>query len=123
MGVRTYNCYVEDGRGRPVINAWCRAWNISDPSNPVLVETQYTDVTGKAAFVALPDDAPVDVSAIWSNQFKYFRNVISNDGDDVDTAVDSQHTQNTDAYAKGYRTGTSFPSPAAEGECFIRTDL
>ena len=123
MGVRTYNCYVEDSSGRPVSEAWCRAWNITDPANPVLVETQYTDATGKAAFVALPDDAPVDVSAIWGSNVKYFRNVLSNDGDDIDTAVDSSHTQNTDAYAKGYRTGTSFPASPATGEVFIRTDL
>lgn len=123
MGTRSYTCYVEDYRGRPVSEAWCRAFDITDPANPSLVETQYSDATGAAAFTSLPDDAPVDVWCLWGNESKYFRNVLSSDGDDIDTAVDNSHVQNTDDYAAGYRTGTEYPTSPSTGECFVRTDL
>ena len=123
MGVRTYTCYVEDEHGRPISEAWCRAFNITDPANPVLVETQYSGATGAASFVALPDDAPVDVWVTWGGQIIYFRNVLSSDGDDIDVAVVNSHIQNTDTYAYGYRTGTSFPASPEQGAVFVRTDL
>jgi len=120
---RSHTCYIVDDKGRPVAEAWCRAYNVSDPANPALVETQYSDATGAANFTALPDDAPVDISAIWGKNVKYFRNVLSSDGDDIDSAVDNSHVQNTDDYAAGYRTGESFPSEPSAGEMFVRTDL
>ncbi len=122
MGTRTYDCVVEDDKGRPVAEAWCRAFDVTDPANPSLVETQYSDATGTAAFVALPDDAPVDILIVWGKNVKYQRNVFSSGGEDIDDAVDKMHDQNTDLYAKGVRTGTSFPSSPIDGELFYRTD-
>jgi len=114
---------VEDDKGRPVAEAWCRAYNITDPANPVLVETQYTSATGTASFTALPDDAPVDIIAIWGLQVKYYRNVFSTSGASIDTAAGQAHDQNTDLYAKGIRAGTSFPATPGDGEIYFRTDL
>ena len=120
---RTYDCVVEDDKGRPIAEAWCRAYNITDPANPVLVETQYTSGTGTASFTALPDDAPVDIIAIWGLQVKYYRNVFSTSGASIETAEGQAHDQNTDLYAQGIRTGTSFPATPGDGEIFFRTDL
>jgi hypothetical protein len=116
---RSHTCYIEDEKGRPVAEAWCRAFNVSDPANPSLVEEQYSDATGAATFTALPDDAPVDILAIWGKQTKYFRNVLSNDGDDIDSAVGLSHEQNTDDYAAGVKVVTEYPASPVEGEAVI----
>ena len=121
MGVRSYTCYVVDEKGRPIAEAWCRAFSITDPANPILVETQYSSATGSANFVALPDNAPVDVWATWGGQTTYFRNVLSSTGAAIDVAVFNTHVQNTDLYAKGYRTGASFPALPATGEVYLNT--
>lgn len=124
MGVRTYDLLVEDQyTGRPIANALCEAYNITDPANPVLVETQETNGLGYAYFVALPDDAPVDILAKFAMRVKRYVNVFGSGGDDLDSAVAKAHEQNTDLYANGFRTGTSFPSNPLPGEIFYRTDL
>ncbi len=115
--VRAYTAYVEDEKGRPVFQAWCRAFNITNPSEPTLEETQYSDTNGAASFVALPDDAPVDIWCLWGQtNSKYFRNVLSSDGDDIDSAVDKSHTQNTDDYALGAKAVLDYPASPVEGE-------
>jgi hypothetical protein len=67
-GVRAYNLRgVSDSKGRYICNAKCTAFS----SGGVAVEIQYTDNTGSAAFVSLPDTDPVDIlvsygiTAIW----------------------------------------------------------
>ena len=114
---------VTDDNGRAIGQAWCRAWNVTDPANPVLVEEQFTSGSGTAFFTALPDTAPVDISVIWGNNCKWYRNVFASTGAEIDDAVTDAHTQNTDLYADGVRTGTAFPGTPATGELFYRTDL
>jgi hypothetical protein len=92
-------------------------------ANPVQVEEEYTDGNGQATFTELPDNAPVDVEIIWGKQTVWKRNVLSSSGATIDTAVLNSHVQNTDLYAKGYRTGTSFPGTPGTGEMFVRTDI
>jgi len=58
-----------DDKGKTVINAWCRAFR-SDTQ--VLVETQYTDSSGDADFVALTDNVDCYIIAIWGNNVKWF---------------------------------------------------
>ena len=119
MGVRTYDCKVEDSKGRVIAEAWCRAYNVADPANPVLVETQYSGGDGIAHFVALPDNAAVDVQAIYGNLSIWFRNVFSVGGDDIETANALQHTQNTDDYAAGLLVVTEYPGSPVEGEMVV----
>ena len=114
---------IRDSAGRTISEAWCRAWNATDPANLVLVETTYSTADGNAVFTALTDSVQIDISVIWGNNVQWYRNVHSSDGDDIDDAVDASHTQNTDNYAKGIRIGTSFPSTPSNGEMFFRTDL
>ena len=120
---RSYTVQVENEVGKPIAQAWCRAYNVTDMANPVQVEEEYTDGSGQATFTELPDDAPVDVLIIWGTTSLWKRNVLSSSGASIDTAVLNTHVQNTDLYAKGYRTGTSFPGTPGEGEMYVRTDL
>lgn len=53
--------------GQPLVNVRVRAFN-EDTS--VLVETQYTDSNGEAAFTALPSDAQYYFLADWGNNVK-----------------------------------------------------
>lgn len=95
--VRTYTLRgVTDDKGRPIAEAWCRAYNSSDQTNLVLVETRYTNEYGIAEFRFLPDDAPVDIEVIWGSHVVWYRNVFNVDGSSIEDVVDKAHTQNTD---------------------------
>jgi len=120
---RSYTVQVENEYGKPIASAWCRAYDVTDMANPSEVEEEYTDGNGQATFTELPDDAPVDVLIIWGKTSLWKRNVLSSGGDDIDTAVLNTHEQNTDDYAKGYKTGTEFPASPQTGWMFVRTDL
>uniref|UniRef100_A0A6M3ILD0 Uncharacterized protein n=1 Tax=viral metagenome TaxID=1070528 RepID=A0A6M3ILD0_9ZZZZ len=65
---------VDDNKGRPLANVWCRAFNASTSA---LVETQYTDATGACTFTTLPDDANINLCAVWGNNVKWMYNIFS----------------------------------------------
>lgn len=116
---RSHTLYVEDEKGRAIAEAWCRAYNVTDPANPILVETQYSGATGAATFTALPDDAPVDIEIIWGKLSLWKRNVLSSSGASIDTAVLYSHVQNTDLYAAGVKVVGSYPGSPVEGEMVV----
>jgi len=63
-----------DGKGLPLINAWCRAFNASTGA---LVETQYTGSSGTAAFTTLPEDVNVNICCIWGTNVVWLYNIFS----------------------------------------------
>lgn len=87
---------ITDDKGRPIAEAECRAYNSSDQTNLVLVETRYTDGNGIAEFRFLPSNAPVDICVTWGSHVQWYRNVFNTDGSSLETAVSLAHTQNTD---------------------------
>jgi hypothetical protein len=87
---------VTDDKGRPIAEAWCRAYNSSDQTNLTLVETRYTNEDGMTTFRFLPAADPVDICVIWGSHVIWYRNVFDSDGSSIDDAVTKAHTQNTD---------------------------
>jgi len=63
MRAFTIGNFVDDN-GRIVINAWARAFKVSDQS---LVETQYSDTSGNISFVALGDTDDIFIIVMWGN--------------------------------------------------------
>ncbi len=66
---------LTDDNGKPLYQAWCRAYNVSTGA---LVETQYTDTAGTCTFTTLPEDANVKILCIAGKSFvKWFYNIFS----------------------------------------------
>ncbi len=65
---------LTDDKGRPLSNVWTRAFNATTSA---LAETQYTDNTGTCTFTTLPDDANVNICAVWGDNAKWLYNVYS----------------------------------------------
>ncbi len=63
---------LTDDKGRPLSNVWTRAFNATTSA---LAETQYTDNTGTCTFTTLPDDANVNICAVWGDNAKWFYNI------------------------------------------------
>uniref|UniRef100_A0A6M3L5J3 Uncharacterized protein n=1 Tax=viral metagenome TaxID=1070528 RepID=A0A6M3L5J3_9ZZZZ len=75
MATRSYTLRnLTDDKGRPLSNVWCRAYN-ADTS--ALVDTQYTDSAGSCTFATLPDNANVNVLAVWGTNAKWYYNVFA----------------------------------------------
>ena len=66
---RSFKICVQDDKGRPIACAWCRAYKSTDNTE---VETQYTDASGNATFVALTDNVDCYIIALWGVQSKFF---------------------------------------------------
>ena len=66
---RSFKICVQDDKGRPIACAWCRAFKSTDNTE---VETQYTDGSGNATFVALTDNVDCYIMALWGVQSKFF---------------------------------------------------
>ncbi len=65
---------LADEKGRPLSNVWCRAYNATTSA---LAETQYTDSAGTCTFTTLPEDANVNICAVWGNNAKWLYNIYS----------------------------------------------
>lgn len=75
MGTRSYTLRnLIDDNGLPLANVWVRAYNATSGA---LVDTQYTDANGAVTFATLPDDANVNVCAVWGNNVKWLYNIFS----------------------------------------------
>ena len=66
---RSFKICVQDDKGRLIACAWCRAYKSTDNTE---VETQYTDASGNATFVALPDNVDCYIMATWKKECKPF---------------------------------------------------
>jgi hypothetical protein len=111
---RCYTVRQNDERGKPIFLAECKAFNAVTGE---LVETQYTD-NGIARFVALPDDAPVNIEVRWDKQFRLYQNVYEAEGNEINDMVSNAHIQNTDDYTNGVQVTTE-PATPPEGRWYV----
>ncbi len=65
---------LTDEKGRALCNVWCRAYN---GTTGALAETQYTDSSGTCTFIALPEDANVNICATWGLNSRWFYSIFS----------------------------------------------
>lgn len=66
---RSFKINVTNDKGQPIALVWCRAYKSTDNTE---VETQYTDASGNATFVALTDNVDCYIIALWGTRSKFF---------------------------------------------------
>ncbi len=70
---RYYNLgIINNDRGQPIYQARCDAYY-----GGAIVETQYTDANGHAAFSSLPDINPVDILVSYGRAGKWYKDIFS----------------------------------------------